>query len=308
MAQEDPRIRVIDNPRRSVASGLNAALSQARGRWVARMDAHTTYPPDYLQLGIDRLSAGDARWVSGPQIPEGDNIVSRAVAVALSSPLGRGGSRKWGSRDGDGPERELDSGVFTGVWERSTLFEYSGWDERWPRNSDSELAGRFLSRGERLICLPAMGAAYVPRGTLRGLWRQYLDYGEFRAKTARRHPHTMRRSHLLPPAVVLDATLAVAGPRTVRGAARWGLIGYGAVITAAGATALRSARGPEALHVPVVLAIMHFAHGVGFIRGAVRHGVPVAAIGSVLWHDRSASHFASHMDGTFSPSLSGPPA
>jgi len=41
LARRDPRIRVLANPRRITASGLNVALGHARGRWVARMDAHT---------------------------------------------------------------------------------------------------------------------------------------------------------------------------------------------------------------------------------------------------------------------------
>ncbi|HEY9723798.1 MAG TPA: glycosyltransferase, partial [Oscillatoriaceae cyanobacterium] len=39
LAREDPRIRVVDNPQRTTAAGLNAALAHARGRYVARMDA-----------------------------------------------------------------------------------------------------------------------------------------------------------------------------------------------------------------------------------------------------------------------------
>src|SRR5205085_10521957 len=114
------------------------------------------------------------RWVSGPQVPRGVGPVSRAVSLALASPLGRGGSRKWGEHGVEtAAEWELDSGVFDGVWERATLLEYGGWDERWPRNSDSEMAGRFLARGERIGCVAAMGASYVPRDSLRGLWRQY---------------------------------------------------------------------------------------------------------------------------------------
>src|ERR1700722_4165248 len=138
LARDDARIRVFDNPNRTVSSGLNVAVAHSRGRWIARMDAHTQYPEDYLALGVRRLEQGGTRWVSGPQIPVGDNAVSRAVALALGSPLGRGGSRKWGTTGaGDAPEFELDSGVFTGVWARATLLEYGGWDEDWPRNSDS---------------------------------------------------------------------------------------------------------------------------------------------------------------------------
>src|SRR5579871_1376169 len=34
LAREDPRIRVLHNPSRTVTSGLNIALGHARGRWV----------------------------------------------------------------------------------------------------------------------------------------------------------------------------------------------------------------------------------------------------------------------------------
>lgn len=305
LAEEDPRIRIFDNPNRSVSSGLNVALGHARGRWVARMDAHTEYPEDYIALGIERLRQGGTRWVSGPQVPTGDGRVARAVTLALGSPIGRGGSRKWGSPGADpGGEYELDSGVFAGVWERATLLEYGGWDERWPINEDSEMAGRFLARGERLICLPAMGAQYAPRDSLRGLWRQYLRYGEYRAKTAARHPATLRRSALLPPAVVLDVGLAAVAPAPLRTAAR-GLLGvYASVLVAAAIWAIPRAKSPsDAALTPVALAIMHAAHGTGMLRGAARDGIPLAALASLAGLDRAAQDLSSAAEPVFAPSL-----
>ena len=217
LAAEDPRIRILTNPLRTTPSGLNVGLAHARGRWVARMDAHTSYPADYVALGVQRLAQGDTRWVSGPPIATGNGPVSRAVALALRTSLGRGGSRKWASdRDSQAREYDLDSGVFAGVWARETLLAYGGWDERWARNQDSEMAGRFLERGERLVCLPEMASEYTPRNSVGSLWRQYLDYGDYREWTAVRHPDTMRRSHLLAPGLVVTTAAALAGPRPVR--------------------------------------------------------------------------------------------
>jgi GT2 family glycosyltransferase len=305
MARRDSRIRIFENPNRSVSSGLNVALRNARGRWIARMDAHTEYPENYVALGVARLEAGDTRWVSGPQVPRGDNPVSRAVALALGSPLGRGRSRKWGVYGRPAEEEfELDSGVFAGVWERSTLLEYCGWDERWPRNSDSEMAGRFLGRGERLICVPAMGACYVPRGTLRGLWRQYLDYGEFREKTAVRHPHTLRRSLLLAPALVLVTAMAMLAPRPFRALAQAGLAAYAASLGMAGVAAARNAQPRrDAALVPAVLAVMHYGHGAGFWRGMIRNGPPIAALAQVFGRGSPGLQPPLGEQPVFSPSL-----
>lgn len=310
LAAQDPRIRLLDNPRRIAASGLNVALAHACGRWVARMDAHTEYADDYVALGVARLRAGGTRWVSGPPIAVGSGPVSRAVSLALRSPIGRGGSRKWAAErsDYDG-EYELDSGVFAGVWERATLLEYGGWDERWLRNQDSEMAGRFLARGERLICLPAMASRYSPRESLPELWRQYQQYGEYRERTALHHPETMRRSHLLAPAVVLAIPTALLAPRPVRRLARAGLGAYGATLLGAGVNAARQADHPEdAALVPAVLGVMHLAHGVGALIGAWRHGMPFAALRRTLGIGRGRRPLASHQERVYAPSLTGAPA
>lgn len=301
LAEQDPRIRVFDNPSRSVSSGLNVCLSHARGRWAVRMDAHTVYPDDYIARGVARLAEGGTRWVSGPQVPMGRGPVSRAVSLALRGALGRGGSRKWGVDGAEGAEYELDTGVFTGVWERATLLEYGGWDERWPRNSDSEMAARFLANGERLVCLPAMGGQYVPRDSLRGLWRQYVDYGEFRSRTSRRHPHSMRASHLLAPAIVLTGVTSLAGPRPLRRLARLGEGLYLASLIRAGARA--DAELADAALVPVVLAAMHHGHGLGQLKGWLRYGPPFGAIAHLAGRAAPDAAQRTRSEQVFAPSL-----
>lgn len=276
LAREDPRIRVLDNPERGTASGLNVCLGAARGEYVARMDAHTVYPPDYLALGVERLRRGDVGWVAGPQVPAGSGPVGRTVAAALQTWLGRGGSRKW--EDAATNEYELDTGVFCGVWRRVELLSVGGFDEGWPRNQDSELAARFLRAGKRIVCVPAMGASYRPRESVSGLWRQYRGYGVYRAKTARRHPTSLRRSAVLPPLLVLDLVAAGVAPRGVRRVARAGAASYaGALLTATLQLALRG-RLREAVLLPIVLPTMHLAHGVGFLEGTLRWGAPWSAL------------------------------
>jgi glycosyltransferase involved in cell wall biosynthesis len=277
LARVDDRIILLDNPRRGTASGLNVCLAAARGEYVARMDAHAIYPPRYLQSGIDRLRRGGVAWVAGPQTPDPRGRVSGAVASALGTRLGRGASRRWSGEEGDGEEYDLDTGVFCGVWRREDLIAHGGWDEDWPRNQDSELAARFLDAGQRIVCVPSMAARYVPRDSIGGLWRQYRGYGAYRAKTAVRHPSSLRRSAVLPPLLVVDAALAVAGRGSLRRVARAGVLSYvGALIAATADTPRREGR--RDLLVPVALATMHVAHGVGFLEGCRRWGVPWRAL------------------------------
>ena len=282
-AREDPRIRVFDNPRMRTPNWLNVCLRHARGTYVARMDAHTYYPPEYLALGVERLRRGGTTWVSGAAIPQPVGRVSRAVALALQSRVGQGGSRKWlGAEAADAPEVELDTGVFAGVWEREVVLEFGGWDERWPANQDAEMAGRFMAAGHRLVMLPGMGARYVPRDRLKGLWRQYWGYGHYRVQTSNRHPDSMRRSLLASPGLVLTAAAALAAPRPLRGLARAALLVYAGLLTHAAADAVRRGEPLEdAALIPVVLATMHSGHGVGVLQGMWRFGPPWAALARI---------------------------
>jgi succinoglycan biosynthesis protein ExoA len=266
LAARDPRIRLLDNPARFTPQGLNIGLRAARGEYVARMDAHAIYPPDYLQAGIDRLRGGDVEWVSGPQIAVGTGLWSRAVALALSTPLGVGSARFRGLASA---EIELDSNGFCGVWRRATLAAHGGWDEDWPINQDSELAARMRARGERIVCVPAMAASYLPRESPRALARQYWRYGQYRAKTSLRHPHSLRRAHLIPPGLVVVA-FAGLSPTAPGWLARRALAAYAAALTLVGARAVRRAPPGQAALLPAVLATMHLTWGLGFLVGFIR--------------------------------------
>lgn len=274
----DPRFRLLDNPHRTTPYALNIGLREARGTYVARMDSHSEFPASYLSVGVQRLRAGGPAHVSGPQVAAGSGRWSSRVALALNLWLGRGGAQ---FRRDDVGEIEVDTG-FCGIWRRETLLEHGGWEEEWTIDQDFELASRIRAGGGRLVCLPAMRANYVPRDSLRALWRQYWRYGKFRVKTARRHPQSLRRSHLLAPAVVLSAACAVASPSPLR---RWARGAFGSYLLALLGVSVRAARtapARDAAALPLVFATMHFAWGVGFLAGIRRFGWPGAAVRRVL--------------------------
>lgn len=282
LALEDPRVRVLENPRGDLASALCIGLDAARGEFVAKMDAHTYFPPTYLQTGVDRLRRGDVNWVSGPPIPRGVSPWSRRVTLALGTRLGMGGSPKWPATfknpDRREDERELDTGVFSGVLRRSVLQRLGGWDPDWPVNEDSELASRYLAAGERILCLRSMGAYYIPRGDLRGLARQYFRYGLYRAKTANRHPASMRRSHLAPPILIAVLVAGTVGGRRARRLAALALLGYSGALAITCMSVAGEAEPGDAAMLPAVLGTMHLSFGAGYLAGCLRFGVPLAGI------------------------------
>jgi succinoglycan biosynthesis protein ExoA len=281
LAAEDPRLRLLDNPRRITPVALNIGLEQARGEVVVRMDAHTHYPPDYIARGVERLRRGDAAHVSGPQIAVGQGRWSRRVATALATRLGTGGAD---FRHLAGGEIEVDSG-FTGMWLRSTLERHGGWDERWMNDQDTELAARIRAEGGLVVCLPEMAASYIPRDSLWRLARQYWRYGFYRALTSRHHPESMRRSHVLAPGLVC-AVLASTRPGRLGRAGLAGVALWALAVAAVSVRAGRS-RGPsEVGGLALVFVAMHAAWGLGFLAGSLRWGPPVGALWRLVTRSR----------------------
>jgi succinoglycan biosynthesis protein ExoA len=275
LADADARVRLLLNPARRIPNALNIGLRQARGQYVARMDAHAFYPPDYLARAVERFESGEVDCVSGPQLPHGEGRWSRRVALALGTRVGMGGASFRNAKR----EIEVDT-AFTGVWRRETLERLGGWDERWPINEDAELAARIREAGGRYVCLPAMAARYVPRNSLSQLARQYHRYGMYREKTARHHPLGLRPSHVLSPGLVLTLAAGLPASSPARPLARVGLLAYAGALAAGTAEAAAAGDGDvsDLVWLPLVFATMHLSWGAGFLVGCLRFGPPIRAL------------------------------
>src|SRR4051812_29284285 len=175
LSQDDGRIRVFDNPGRSSTAGLNVGLRNARGDYIVRMDAHTFYPEDYIQRGVERLRRGDVVWVAGPQVPYGTGRGSRRGALALGTWLGTGGRGaggrggwRWGWGPGSVPEGrragEPTTGRAPSASSTPACSPGSGGGPRWRSTVAGTRAGRSTRTRSwrRASCAPAGGSCRCP--------------------------------------------------------------------------------------------------------------------------------------------------
>ncbi len=254
-----PSVRLVPNPDQSTGGGANAALKAATGDIIVRCDAHTELTPGYIRRAVATLQRTGAANVGGRQLAAGTAFFDRAVAMAMTTPLGAGDARH---RLG-GAEGPADT-AFLGVFRRDALEAVGGHDPSLARNQDYELNWRLRQRGETVWFDPGLAIVYRPRSTLRKLARQYFDYGRWKRAVLRRHPASVRPRHLAAPSLVLG--LAASGLIALAGTpfAAVAPLAY-ALILAAGslATGLRR-RDPAALLLPPVLVTMHLSWGLGF--------------------------------------------
>ena len=278
LRQRYPWVRVVPNPCRVIAPGVNAALAVATGEVVARCDAHTILPPDYLRLAVGALEETRAANVGGRQRPFGTTFFERAVSCALDTLLGTGRAR---FRVG-GPEGP-DNTVYLGVFWRKTLDAAGGYDPSLDCAEDYELNCRLRKNGGVVWFDPKLMVDYRARDTLWSLARQYFSYGRWKRVVLWRHPQAALPRHFAAPLLVLglagSAGLGWAGAPWLAAA----LVPF-AYLCALVATTLAAGfrqREPAALILPVVLATMHLSWGLGFFlplfRAARRAAPPARA-------------------------------
>jgi succinoglycan biosynthesis protein ExoA len=201
---------VLTNDRRTIPTSLNAGLrAAAADDIVVRLDAHTTYAPDYVAKIVEAFGAlpADVACVGGPQRPMTERGFSRALVTALyTNPMGLGGADFRGVAE-PRPAR----GVYLGAWRAGVLQSLGGFDEAWEANEDGELAARLRRTGGSTYLIGAHSEYRVKRGPL-AAFRQWGKYGFWRAQTLRRHPHEARLRHFIPPIALLLAAALLATP------------------------------------------------------------------------------------------------
>lgn len=284
IAAADPRVTIVPNPSGQIPTALNAAILVSKHDIVIRVDGHALLPPGYIATAVRTLAETGAVNVGGIMAAEGITPFQRAVAWAMTSPAGVG-SAKYHTGGEPGPA----SSVYLGAFRRSAIDGVGGYDEQYLRAEDWEMNHRLREAGGLVWFQPEMKVSYRPRATIGELWSQYFNYGRWRHVVARMHAGTINLRYLAPPMAVsamgIGTLAGLAGLASLAvgagGWLAWLLLAGFAVpllyllgILAVTATAAKAVRGPALALLPLVLATMHVAWGVGFLTSPRRLASP----------------------------------
>ena len=259
-------VRVVANPSGVTPAALNRGLAAAGGEVLIRFDAHSEMAPGYIAACLRALDEEQgAVNVGGWSEVRGDGLWGRAVADALASRFGTGNPRLW-RHPGVGEGRaDVDSVPF-GCFPTAVLRRAGGWREDLIRNQDFELNYRLRAAGGRVVFDPAIRFVYRPRESLGALWRQYWEFGRWKASVLAGAPRSIRPRQLAPMALLAAiATAPFRGP-TAR-LARAGIAAY-VLLLATEASKSRNWRTFP------VMGTIHLAWGTGLVSGLLASGKP----------------------------------
>jgi GT2 family glycosyltransferase len=242
-------------------------MSHATGEIIVRVDGHCELDPDYVSNCVEVLESGRAEGVGGPIETIGDGAVAEAIAIAMSSKFGVGGSA---FRTVNDRELYTDTVAFPG-YRSETIRRAGRFDEELIRNQDDEYNFRIRELGGRILLSPSIRSRYFSRSSFRSLWRQYFQYGYWKVRVLQLHPRQMSARQFVP--FVFVTTLLILSLASLFSTiALWTLlavlVSY-TIVNIAASVVVGRARVTRVPLIAFSFLILHVSYGLGSLRGLV---------------------------------------
>lgn len=264
-------VRLIDNPHKYVPYAMNKGIEMAKGDVIVRLDAHASYPSNYVSMLVRALRELDADNVGGLWRTDVKRKTPTSIAIkkVLSHPLGVGNSL---FRIGVGHATEVDTVPF-GCYRKEKLRDLGGYNVKLVRNQDIELNKRLIQCGGKIMLVPEVFCTYYARETFSEMARNNFQNGIWNIFTVylTRDFRSLSPRHFAPLMLVL-CTLAPLALLAVDWRFGWlsllTLLVYATVI---GIMSARMNRGGTTLvHLVAGFFALHFSYGLGSLVGLSR--------------------------------------
>lgn len=267
--QKYKQIRLLDNPHQTVPYALNIGIKNTTGEVVIRIDAHCSYPKNYVSRLVTELNRLNADNVGGVwnTMPAKDTAECVAIAVASSHPLGVGGSsHKIGVQE----VKRVDTVPF-GCYHRSVFDRIGLFDEELTRNQDDEFNARLINNGGSIYIIPDVVIDYTARDSMAKMRKMYFQYGLFKPLVNKKlgKPATVRQ--FFPLMFVLGLVLGA----LVSLLSVWLFVAYAAVLllyvgigACVGLSSARKYHKASLLWLmPYTFFNIHVSYGIGYLKG-----------------------------------------
>jgi len=258
LAAADSRVKLVNNPTGQTAVGLNLAIASASYEIICRIDGHSEVSNTYIKTAVEIMQQQGAVNVGGLMYADSNQGLQRVIALAMRSKLGVGPSKFH-----TGGKAGATDTVYLGTFKKSAILAAGGFDERYIRAQDWELNHRLREKGGLIWFDPKLVVTYRPRNTFTKLAKQYFQYGRWRRAISRQHKGTINYRYLAPPVAVLINIFSLLLAILVNQVFITPLLTYLALIFIGGF--FIGKKLIDRFLMPLVLIVMHFSWGIGFI-------------------------------------------
>lgn len=186
-------IKLLDNPHKTVSYALNKGIKESLGEYIVRIDAHASFPDNYLSTLYKyskELNADNIGCLINT-LPANSSVQAQAISFALSSPFGMGNSL---FRIGTNKIQEVDTVPF-GFFKKNIFEKIGFFDTELVRNQDDEFNGRIIKSGGKIILIPQLSINYYPRDSIKKTYNMFYQYGLYKPLVNKKlgSPATLRQ-------------------------------------------------------------------------------------------------------------------
>ncbi len=185
---------ILDNPDKIVPISFNLGLTQSKGEYIIRVDAHSIIGKDFLKNCIKIINREGLDCVGGPTLHISNGVVGDSIRICQTSKFGSGGVY---FRNENTKGRYVDTLAF-GAYKRSVFKSIGGYDEELIRNQDDEFNFRLCQSGGHIWLDPAIKSSYFSRNSLMSFVKQYFQYGFYKVRVMQKRKGFASFRHIVP--------------------------------------------------------------------------------------------------------------
>ena len=257
-------VKILDNPRKTLNTGLNLGFKNSDGDCYLKVDAHSQIPTNFIEANVKVIESGQK--VCGgkrPTIVQAEDDFSKTLHIVEESALG---SSIANYRKGD-TSRYVDS-VFQGMYHKDVVDTVGYFDEKLTRTEDNEYHYRIRKNGFKIWYDTSIESFQYIRPTFTKMIQQKFANGYWIGLTSHVCRDCLSLFHFGPGVFV--ATLLVLMMLTP--------ISFAPLLTVFGLYLLavlglsvfeisKQKFNPTLLLIPFIMIAIHFAYGIGTIKG-----------------------------------------
>jgi len=261
-----PFFKLLNNPKKIVPVAMNIGIKDAKGEYIIRLDAHSSYPKDYFKKLIYWHKKLKADNVGGVVITEVKNktLTSNAIKNVLSDKLGVGSAFRSGVKE----IKEVDTVPF-GCYKRDIFDKVGLYDERLVRNQDIELNKRIKKAGGKIYLIPEIKCTYFARETFRDLAKNNFNNGLWNVLTAfyTNSLSSLSFRHFVPMLFVLSLIFTLLLSFVNKIFFYLFLIIFGSYLIIISIRSFQIKKNTTFFHQVLAFLVLHFSYGIGSIVG-----------------------------------------
>jgi len=257
-------VQIVTNERQIQAAGFNEGVKHATGDVVLKIDAHSRIPADFVQKNVDEILAG--AYVCGgnrPTVVDSADDFSKTLHIVEESALG---SSIANYRKSD-VKRKVNS-IFHGMYRKEVFDKVGLADERLLRTEDNEFHYRVRKAGYYIIFNPEIESYQYIRPTFTKMIQQKFANGYWIGLTSHVCRDCLSLFHFGPGVFV--ATLLVLMILTLVSFVPLLTVVFLYLLAVLGLSIFEISKqkfNPTLLLIPFIMIAIHFAYGVGTIKG-----------------------------------------